>query len=103
MGHLPPSCTLSSERARLTDPWGWAPFPRFFVQSGRDQPSLRSGPPDTLQSVSVFFDAHVCRPPSTASLIGREMDFECRCGRRWRLEHFFGKDGSILGPSWVLL
>jgi hypothetical protein len=46
---------------------------------------------------------HVCSPPSTADLIGREMDFECRCGRRWRLEHYFGEDGSLLGPSWVLL
>jgi hypothetical protein len=27
----------------------------------------------------------------TADLIGREMDFECRCGRRWRLEHYWGK------------
>src|SRR4029453_17939004 len=23
----------------------------------------------------------------------REMDFECSRGRRWRLEHYFGKDG----------
>jgi hypothetical protein len=38
-----------------------------------------------------------------ADLIGREMDFECRCGRRWRLEHYFGEDGSLLGPSWILL
>jgi hypothetical protein len=38
-----------------------------------------------------------------ANLIGREVDFECRCGRRWRLEHYFGKDGSLLGPSWILL
>jgi hypothetical protein len=30
------------------------------------------------------------------------MDFE-RCGLRWRLEHYFGKDGSLLGPSWILL
>jgi hypothetical protein len=51
----------------------------------------------------VFFDPHVCSPPSTAGLIGREMDFECSCGRRWRLEHFFGKDGAVLGPSWILL
>jgi hypothetical protein len=21
------------------------------------------------------------------------MDFECHCGRRWRLEHYFGEDG----------
>jgi hypothetical protein len=28
----------------------------------------------------IFFDPHVCEPPSTAGLIGREMDFECRCG-----------------------
>ncbi len=34
---------------------------------------------------------------------GREMDFECSCGRRWRLEHYFGKDGELFGPSWVLL
>jgi hypothetical protein len=51
----------------------------------------------------VFFDAHVCSPPATADLVGREMDFECRCGRRWRLEHYFGKEGSLLGPSWILL
>jgi hypothetical protein len=50
-----------------------------------------------------FFDPHVCCLPSTADVIGREMDFECRCGRRWRLEHYLGKDGSLLGPSWVLL
>jgi hypothetical protein len=29
----------------------------------------------------VLFDPHVCHPPSTAGLIGREMDFECRCGQ----------------------
>jgi hypothetical protein len=51
----------------------------------------------------VFFGPHVCDPPSTADLLGREMDFECQCGRRWRLEHYFGKDGELLGPSWVLL
>jgi hypothetical protein len=51
----------------------------------------------------VFFDSHICFPPSTTDLIGRETDFERGCGRRWRLEHYFGKDGSFLGPSWVLL
>ncbi len=36
--------------------------------------------------------------------MGWEMDFECNCGRRWRLEHYLGKDGSLLlGPSWVML
>jgi hypothetical protein len=50
----------------------------------------------------VFFDPHVCQPPSTANLIGREMDFECRCGRRWRLEHYL-INGEILGASWILL
>jgi hypothetical protein len=34
----------------------------------------------------IFFDAHVCSPPPTADLIGQEMDFECGCGLRWRLE-----------------
>ncbi len=51
----------------------------------------------------IFFDPHVCCPPATTDLIGREMDFECRCGRRWRLEHYLGKDGSLLGPSWIML
>jgi hypothetical protein len=51
----------------------------------------------------IFFDSHLCKLPPTADLIGREMDFECGCGRRWRLERFIGKDGSILGPSWTLL
>jgi hypothetical protein len=51
----------------------------------------------------IFFDPPRFQPPSTADLIGREMDFECRCGRRWRLEHWFGKDGERLGPSWILL
>jgi hypothetical protein len=55
------------------------------------------------QVAPVFFDPHVCSPPSTAGLIGWEMDFECGCGRRWRLEHYIGKDGSLLGPSWILL
>jgi hypothetical protein len=50
----------------------------------------------------VFFDSHVCCPPSTADLIGREMDFECSCGRRWRLEHYL-IEGQVLGPSWILL
>jgi hypothetical protein len=35
-------------------------------------------------------------------LIGLEMDFECACSRRWRLEHYIGQDGSLLGPSWIL-
>jgi hypothetical protein len=51
----------------------------------------------------LFFDAHVCSPPPTEDLVGREMDFECRCGRRWRLEHWFAKDGLLVGPSWILL
>jgi len=51
----------------------------------------------------IFFDPHVCCPPATTDLIGREMDFECRCGRRWRLEHYLGKDGSLLGPLWIML
>jgi hypothetical protein len=55
----------------------------------------------------VFFDPHVCSPPPTADLIGREMDFECRCGRRWRLEHHFEKQGfpiapSVAGMSWAV-
>jgi hypothetical protein len=29
----------------------------------------------------VFFNPHVCSPPGTADLIGREMDFECRWAR----------------------
>jgi hypothetical protein len=50
----------------------------------------------------IFFDPHVCQPPSTADLIGREMDFECGCGRRCRLEHSFGEDGSLprAGNGW---
>jgi hypothetical protein len=51
----------------------------------------------------IFFDTHTCSLPSTADLISREMDFECRCGRRWRLEHFIGESGALLGPSWILL
>jgi len=51
----------------------------------------------------IFFDPHICGPPSTAGLFGREMDWECRCGRRWRLEHYFAKDGRLIGPAWILL
>jgi hypothetical protein len=51
----------------------------------------------------IFFDSHVCNLLPTADLIGREMHFECACGRRWRLEHYIGKDGDLLGPSWILL
>jgi hypothetical protein len=53
----------------------------------------------------AFFDPHVCSRPSTADLIGREMDFGCRCGRRWRLEHSLGKDrrapGTVVGLALV--
>jgi hypothetical protein len=35
----------------------------------------------------------------TADLIGQEVDFECGYGLRWRLEHYFGKKGGLLGPS----
>jgi hypothetical protein len=42
----------------------------------------------------VFFDPHVYSPPSTADLIGREMDFECGCGRRWRLENYL-REGRL--------
>jgi hypothetical protein len=45
---------------------------------------------------------HTRRVPSTADLIGRERDFECWCGRRWRLEHYL-IEGELLGPSWILL
>jgi hypothetical protein len=51
----------------------------------------------------TFFDPQDCSPPPMADLIGSEMAFDCRCGRRWRLEHYLGKDGSLLGPSWILL
>jgi hypothetical protein len=51
----------------------------------------------------TFFDAHVCNLPPTGNLIGQELDFECGCGRRWRLEHYIGNDGDLLGPSWILL
>jgi hypothetical protein len=51
----------------------------------------------------IFFDPHVCSPPSTADLIGGEMDFECGSGWGWRLEHYFGGDGSLLGPAWTFL
>jgi hypothetical protein len=27
---------------------------------------------------------------------------ESSCGRRWRLEHWLGKDGELFGPSWIL-
>jgi hypothetical protein len=27
------------------------------------------------------------------------MDFECRCGRQWPPERYFGEAGSLLGPS----
>ncbi|HJP65107.1 MAG TPA: hypothetical protein VKA30_02255 [Actinomycetota bacterium] len=50
-----------------------------------------------------FFSEHQCQPPPTWNLIGREMDWTCRCGWRWRLEHYIGKDGTLLGPSWILL
>jgi hypothetical protein len=33
--------------------------------------------------------------------IGREMDFTCAFGRRWRLEHYFAEDGERLGPAWI--
>jgi hypothetical protein len=55
--------------------------------------------PSSSSSKRTGHRPHGCSPPSTAELVGREMDFECRCGRRWRLEHYFGKDGSLLGPS----
>jgi hypothetical protein len=49
-------------------------------------------------------DPHVCKLPPTADLIRQEMDFECTgCERRWRLEHYVGKDGALLGPSWILV
>jgi hypothetical protein len=37
----------------------------------------------------TFFDPHVCQPPAAADLTGCEMDFERRCWRRWRVEHYF--------------
>jgi hypothetical protein len=51
----------------------------------------------------IFFDPHVCIPPPTEELVGRDMDFECGCGQRWRLEHWFAEGGSLQGPSWILL
>jgi hypothetical protein len=61
--------------------------------------TMRCRPPPGSPS---FFDPHVCTPPPTADLIGREMDFTCSCGRRWRLEHYL-IEGQVLGPSWILL
>jgi hypothetical protein len=29
------------------------------------------------------------------------MDFTCGYGR-WRLDHYFGEDGALRGPSWIL-
>jgi hypothetical protein len=51
----------------------------------------------------IFSTLTTCQPPPTAALIGREMHFESRCGQRWRLEQYVGKDGSLLGPSLILL
>ena len=80
-------------------------LPQFFSSPGSSHPLLAvTVARDSVLSVApVFFDPHVCSPPSTADLIGREMDFDCLCGRRWRLEHYFWKDGSLVGPSWILL
>jgi hypothetical protein len=52
--------------------------------------------------VAPIADPHVCKPPATFKLIGRELDWTCSCGRRWRLEHYFVM-GELLGPSWILL
>jgi hypothetical protein len=52
--------------------------------------------------VTPIFDPHACSPPLSWDLIGRELDWECACGRRWRLEHYFVR-GELAGPSWILL
>jgi hypothetical protein len=64
--------------------------------------------PRTATPLDSARDPGLLRPARLRSalhgdLLGREMDFECQCGRRWRLEHYFGKDGELLGPSWILL
>jgi hypothetical protein len=59
-------------------------------------------PRGAAAAVTPIHDAHVCTPPATADLIGREMDFECACGRRWRLEHYWSEGGEMLGPAWIL-
>lgn len=56
---------------------------------------------DNRQVTPLFFDPHVCDPPSTS---GRtEMAaWECGCGRHWHLEWFRLLDGRMAGPSWIL-
>jgi hypothetical protein len=68
-----------------------------------------SGEIDSDGMAPAFFDTHVCSLPSSADLIGREMDFDCSCGRRWRLEHYIGKDGGVFAgllsrySCWIVL
>jgi hypothetical protein len=63
----------------------------LLIQNHRSNPLVDEkdrhlyGPSDLEPGIeAVFFDLHVCSPPSTADLIGREMDFECRCGSACR-------------------
>jgi hypothetical protein len=63
----------------------------------------RAGAADRLALMApVFFDPHVCEPPTTWNLIGHELDWTCGCGLRWRLEHYL-IEGELLGPSWIPL
>jgi hypothetical protein len=46
----------------------------------------------------IFFDPHVCSPPSTADLIGREMDFEPASIRELAKE-LYGNRNGVKQPS----
>jgi hypothetical protein len=60
--------------------------------------------PRTLRPMApIFFDPHVCKAPPTVDLIGARWTSSAgvACAGAWSTTS--GKDGSLLGPSWILL
>jgi hypothetical protein len=78
-------------------------LPRLSAPSGDlrarlpAQVSLRRLPPN---GADLLRPARL-PPAGQPDLIGREMDFECGCGRLWRERYLI--EGELLGPSWILL
>ena len=57
---------------------------------------------DTPNMTNAAADPHVCTLPRSPHTSNAQGQIDCPCGRRGRLEHYQGDDGSYLGSSWIL-
>jgi hypothetical protein len=62
-------------------------------RTGLASPVTTSAYPGAMTPIA---DAHVCTPPATADLYGREIDFEYACGPHGVCdEHYWSESGNL--------